>query len=186
VLPRALLFFSEWGGNLGVSNDWRIGEYISFATQFTLLFGLSFELPVVVMVFVKLGLLSYEMMSRTRSYAIHAIFVTAAVITPTPDAFTLMLMALPMLFLYEICIWLAWLDRRKNRIAEEQEAREREEHLAAEAPASEHQEIPGPKESHHAESGDDGWTDEYDQKDFHDFPDHPENPPDDASPPDKP
>ncbi|MFZ9941464.1 MAG: twin-arginine translocase subunit TatC, partial [Luteolibacter sp.] len=60
VLPRALEFFYEWSGNLGVSNDWRIGEYISFAMQFTLLFGLAFELPVVVMVFVKLGMLSYE------------------------------------------------------------------------------------------------------------------------------
>nr|MCU0751224.1 twin-arginine translocase subunit TatC [Akkermansiaceae bacterium] len=123
VLPRALLFFSGWSGSLGVSNDWRIGEYISFAAQFTLLFGLSFELPVVVMVFVKLGLLTYETMSRTRSYAIVGIFVAAAILTPTPDIFTLTLMALPMIVLYEICIWLAWFDRRKNRMQEEQEAR---------------------------------------------------------------
>lgn len=129
VLPRALEFFYEWSGSLGVSNDWRIGEYISFATQFTLLFGLAFELPVVVMVFVKLGLLSYETMSSTRSYAIVAIFIAAAVLTPTPDIMTLLLMALPMIVLYEICIWLAWFDRRNNRIEEEREAREREERL---------------------------------------------------------
>ena len=121
VLPKALLFFYEWSGNLGVSNEWRIGEYITFATQFTLLFGLSFELPVVVMVFVKLGLLTYDTMSRTRTYAILAIYIAAAVITPTPDIMTLNLMALPMLLLYEICIWLAWFDRKKAR---EQEARE--------------------------------------------------------------
>ncbi len=127
VLPRALAFFYDWSGSLGVSNDWRIGEYISFATQFTLLFGLSFELPVVVMVLVKLGLLTYETMARTRAYAVLAIFVTAAVLTPTPDAFTLTLMALPMIVLYELCIWLAWFDRRKNRLAEEQQAREQEE-----------------------------------------------------------
>lgn len=164
VLPRALLFFSEWSGSLGVSNDWRIGEYISFATQFTLLFGVAFELPVVVMVFVKLGLLTYETMSNTRSYAIVAIFVTAAVLTPTPDIATLLLMALPMIVLYEICIWLAWFDRRKNRMQEEQEAREREERLLlgsagaavtatavdpfAETP--DHEETPEP--------GDDGWS----------------------------
>jgi sec-independent protein translocase protein TatC len=81
VLPRALLFFYEWSGNLGVSNDWRIGEYISFATQFTLLFGLSFELPVVVMVFVKLGMLTTRP-CPARAYAVLAIFVTAAVLTP--------------------------------------------------------------------------------------------------------
>jgi sec-independent protein translocase protein TatC len=124
VLPKALLFFYEWSGNLGVSNEWRIGEYITFATQFTLLFGLSFELPVVVMVFVKLGLLTYDTMSRTRTYAILAIYIAAALITPTPDIMTLNLMALPMLLLYEICIWLAWFDRKKGR---EKEAREEEE-----------------------------------------------------------
>jgi sec-independent protein translocase protein TatC len=129
VLPRALEFFYEWSGSLGVSNDWRIGEYISFAMQFTLLFGLAFELPVVVMVFVKLGMLTYETMSSTRSYAIVAIFIAAAVLTPTPDVMTLLLMALPMIVLYEICIWLAWLDRRNNRLEEEREAREREERL---------------------------------------------------------
>lgn len=129
VLPRALVFFFEWGLTMGVSNDWRIGEYITFATQFTLLFGLSFELPVVVMVFVKLGLLGYESMSRTRPHAILAITVIAAIITPTPDAFTLLLMAGPMIVLYEICIWLAYFDGRKQRRAEEAEERERMERL---------------------------------------------------------
>ncbi|MGA0845081.1 MAG: twin-arginine translocase subunit TatC [Luteolibacter sp.] len=142
VLPRALDFFYQWSGNLGVSNDWRIGEYISFATQFSLLFGLSFELPVVVMVLVKLGLLSYETMSRSRSYAVLAIFVSAAILTPTPDAFTLTLMALPMLVLYEICIWLAWYDARKNRMRDEMEAREQEEdRLKNDTPPSNHSEF---------------------------------------------
>lgn len=186
VLPRALMFFYEWSGNLGVSNDWRIGEYISFATQFTLLFGLSFELPVVVMVFVKLGLLSYETMSRTRSYAIVAIFVTAAILTPTPDVFTLMLMAAPMIILYEICIWLAWFDRRKNRLLEEQEARLRAENpflpadtqaTAAEPDPDPWQDIHPQQDPHPAEAGDDGWTEESPQQEFHDPPDLPEIPP---------
>ena len=180
VLPRALLFFAEWSGNMGISNDWRIGEYISFATQFTLLFGASFELPVVVMVFVKLGLLSYETMSRTRSYAIVGIFVTAAVLTPTPDAMTLCLMAAPMIILYEICIWLAYFDSKKNRIKEEQEAREsmerqiaREEKMRAEAvtpdPAEDHSwHVEYHPTDHHAhEEGDDGWHDECPPKDPH-------------------
>ena len=131
VLPRALAFFQAWGDDLGVSNDWRIGDYISFATQFTLLFGLSFELPVVVMVLVKLGLLSYETMAKTRSHAVVAIFIAAAIITPTPDIPTMLLMAGPMVLLYEICIWLAWFDRRKNRMREEEEAREDEERRLA-------------------------------------------------------
>ncbi len=114
VLPRALVFFSTWDQGLGVESDWRIGWYIGFATQFTLLFGLSFELPVVVMALVKLGILDYETMRRTRSYAVLAIVVIAASITPTSDLITLSLMAIPMYLLYETCIWLAYLDSRKR------------------------------------------------------------------------
>ena len=125
VLPRALLFFYQWSDDMGIFNEWRIGEYISFATQFTLLFGVAFELPVVVMVLVKLGLLGYETMAKTRSYAIVAIFIIAAVLTPTPDVPTQCIMAAPMVVLYEICIWLAWFDRRKRRRLEEEEARQR-------------------------------------------------------------
>lgn len=165
VLPKALLFFYEWSTELGVSNDWRIGEYITFATRFTLLFGLSFELPVVVMVLVKLGMLTYDSMTRTRTYAIVAIYVTAAVITPTPDIMTLNLMALPMLILYEICIWLAWFDRKKSREAElreEQELKERrkewlirdEEHAAD---TKHHEDHPEDVDEH----GDHGWHDDY-------------------------
>lgn len=163
VLPRALLFFYEWSAGLGVSNDWRIGEYITFAMQFTLLFGLSFELPVVVMVLVKLGLLSYETMSRTRTYAVVAIYITAAVITPTPDIMTLNLMALPMILLYEICIWLAWFDRKKDReeeAREEAELRERRQQWLID------------HDNDHPESaeepGDDGWHDDYHHGDYYD------------------
>lgn len=161
VLPRALLFFYEWSGDLGVSNEWRIGEYITFATQFTLLFGLSFELPVVVMVLVKLGLLTYDTMARTRAYAIVAIFIAAAVITPTPDIMTLMLMALPMLALYEICIWLAWFDRKKElkkEADEEEELRKRTEEWMLGNDAHGKQED---AEGEVPEPGDDCWHDDY-------------------------
>ena len=181
VLPRALLFFFDWGAKLGVSNDWRIGEYITFATQFTLLFGLSFELPVVVMVFVKLGLLSYETMSRTRTYAIVAIYIAAAIITPTPDIMTLNLMALPMLFLYEICIWLAWFDRKKARqkeAMEEEELQKRRQEWLLNADEHEkmvdhdHPDIPGgDPEGNTSESGDHGWHDEYHHDEDHQWKD---------------
>ena len=192
VLPKALMFFYTWSGDMGISNDWRIGEYISFATQFTLLFGASFELPVVVMVFVKLGLLGYDTMSRTRSYAILAIFVAAAVLTPTPDIPTMLLMAMPMIILYEICIWLAYFDRKKTRILEEQEARERMERLLEkereqEARANDphhdawHDENP-PRDfddSKAATGDDDGWHEEYPQQDPHaDVPEVPHLPED--------
>ena len=121
VLPEVLIFFSEYGKGMGVSNDWRIGYYISFATTFVLIFGLAFELPVVVMTLVKIGLLSHSMMRETRSYAILAIFVIAALITPTPDMMTLSLLAVPMVILYEICIWLSYFHEKKVAKAEAEE-----------------------------------------------------------------
>lgn len=124
VLPKVLDFFYNYSQEMGVTNEWRIGYYISFATQFTLIFGLAFELPVVVMTMVKLGVLNYEIMRNTRSYAILAIVVIAALITPTPDVATLAFLAVPMILLYEMCIWLSFFHKRKQR---EQEILEREE-----------------------------------------------------------
>lgn len=134
VLPKVLDFFYNYSQDMGVTNEWRIGYYISFATQFTLIFGLSFELPVVVMTLVKLGILNYTIMRNTRSYAILAIVIIAALITPTPDAFTLLLLAGPMIILYEICIWLAFFHNRKQREAELAEEKEMESKMIA-APA---------------------------------------------------
>ena len=121
VLPRALDFFFTFGAGMGVENEWRIGYYASFVTQFTLIFGLAFELPVVVMTLVKLGLIGYQEMSNTRSYAIVGIAVIAAAITPTTDLLTLGMLAVPMYLLYEMCIILAYFDHRKQVKAEEHE-----------------------------------------------------------------
>ena len=115
VLPRVLEFFSTFSGEMGISNDWRIGEYISFATQFVLIFGVAFELPVVVMTLVVLGVMEYQIMAKSRAYAVIGILVIAAVITPTPDIMTLGLLAGPMYLLYELCIVLAWFVERKRR-----------------------------------------------------------------------
>ena len=125
VLPNVLTFFYEWGKSMGISNDWRIGYYISFATTFVLIFGLAFELPVVVMTLVKIGILNFSMMRETRLYAILAIFVIGAIITPTPDALTLSLLAVPMVILYEICIWLSYFHEKKMARLEAAEEKER-------------------------------------------------------------
>lgn len=169
VLPKALEFFYQYSLSLGVANEWRIGDYVSFATTFTLLFGVAFELPVVIMVIVKLGLLSYSTMKKTRNYAIVGIMVLAAVLTPTPDIITLSLMAIPMYILYEICIWLAWLQERKEKKAEEAEAKERMERLLRDY--EEHEDIRTAHNEEHADHGDDGWKAEEtpDHDPYHDY-----------------
>lgn len=136
VTPRALEFFKEFGDGLGMETDWRIGYYVGFVTQIVLLFGLCFELPVVVMALVKLELLSHTMMKNTRSYAIVAIYMVAALITPTVDILTLNLLAVPMLVLYEICIWLAYfMEKKSARLEAEEKLKRQKDHEAAMAAA---------------------------------------------------
>jgi Tat protein translocase TatC len=117
VLPRALDFFLVWNFDHGFDNTWMLGDYITFATRFILIFGISFELPVVVMALVKLDFLSYKLMKTTRKHAIIAIAIFSAVITPTQDVLTLLLLAGPLYVLYEICIWLSYFMEKKDREA---------------------------------------------------------------------
>ena len=84
-----------------------IGQYVDFCSKFMLSFGIVFELPLVILVLSKLGIVSHQFLSRNRKYAILIAFIVAAVLTPTPDMFNQTLMALPILVLYEIGILLA-------------------------------------------------------------------------------
>ena len=136
VIPRALVFFDTFNSGVGIDTDLRFKYTVSFVTMLCLVFGLCFELPVVVLTLVKLGLLDSKMMRATRSYAIVAMFVLAAVITPTPDIFTMSLLAGPMVILYEICIWMAWFMERKEAKREAEE-KERERKLLIEQIRSE-------------------------------------------------
>lgn len=128
VIPRALEFFQEFNRGVDISTELRFKYTVSFVTMLSLVFGLCFELPVVVMSLVKLDLLNSKMMRSTRSYAIVAMFILAAVITPTPDIFTMSLLAGPMVLLYELCIWMAWWLERKTA---KREAFEKEEQRLA-------------------------------------------------------
>lgn len=117
VLPRAIQFFHNFSTDLGLGIMWTLGEYITFSTRFILIFGISFELPVVVMALVKLDFLTYKVMKTTRKHALIAIAVFSAIVTPTQDVLTLLLLAGPLYVLYEICIWLAYFIEKKERAA---------------------------------------------------------------------
>ena len=118
LLPKTILFFFRDTESLGWAPTWTVQQYYSFVTRFTIGFGLTFELPVVVLALVRFGLMTYAFMARTRPYAIVLIFIVATIITPTPDILTLIAMSLPMCLLYESCIWIAWMvERRRARSA---------------------------------------------------------------------
>lgn len=114
VLPRVLAFFFEYSWSMGIANDWRIGYYLTFASKLIFVFGLIFELPVVVIPLIKLEILTYTRMRRTRPYAIVGCFAAALFLAPAPDPGTMFIMALPLYFLYELCILIAWRDARRR------------------------------------------------------------------------
>ncbi len=113
ILPYAVTFLL--GGFLeGVSNTLTIAEYINDVTMYLGIFGLLFELPITMFLLSKIGILNPKLLSSMRRYAIFAIFVASAIITPTTDLVNMMLMAGPLVVLYEIGIILSGIAVRQN------------------------------------------------------------------------
>jgi sec-independent protein translocase protein TatC len=90
-------------------------EYLSFSIKFLLVFGLVFEFPVVLVLLAKIGVIDARTLSRHRKYAILLIFVFAAVMTP-PDLISQVLMALPLMGLYELSILLSRIFGKKKAV----------------------------------------------------------------------
>ena len=89
-------------------------EYLSFSIKFLLAFGLVFEFPVVLVLLSRIGVIDAKMLGRQRKYAILLIFVFAAVMTP-PDIVSQVLMALPLMGLYELSILLSKIFGKKSK-----------------------------------------------------------------------
>ena len=104
---------------------YQYGKYINFITRLVLVFGLAFQLPVVVTILVKLQLLTARVMRTTRPMAWIVMLILSAVFTP-PDIMTLGLLAGPLIILYEICIWIAWFIESQREKANRTEEDERQ------------------------------------------------------------
>lgn len=90
-------------------------KYISFVISLILGCGLVFQMPVLSFILTKAGALNSRILRDKYKYAILVIFIVAAVITPTADAFNMLILAMPMLLLYEISVWISFLARAKPK-----------------------------------------------------------------------
>jgi sec-independent protein translocase protein TatC len=97
-----------------------ISRYVDFAGMMLLAFGLVFQLPVVVFFLTRLGIVKPSFLSKHRKVAIIALLVIAAVLTP-PDIFTQLLMAVPLLALYELSLLVSRLAARQRRLSTERD-----------------------------------------------------------------
>ncbi len=103
VTPFAIQFLLSYS-RPGLTPMISVGSYIDFLLKFTLAFGVVFELPLVITLASRMGLVTPQMLARNRKYAILINFIVAAVLTPTPDIFNQCLMAGPLILLYEVGI----------------------------------------------------------------------------------
>jgi sec-independent protein translocase protein TatC len=128
VLPPAFEFFVSFN-NQYLHAMISFSDYLSFLVTFLLGFGISFQLPILIFFLAKLGIVTDKLLSKNRKYAILIIFVVAAVLTPSPDALSQILMAIPLMFLYEVSIFVAKFAARKKEVPEpnEDDHEEREE-----------------------------------------------------------
>jgi sec-independent protein translocase protein TatC len=133
VAPIAITFLSTYSVSDQVANTTTLSSLVNSMTMFTLPMGLVFELPVVMYFLAKIGLITYEFLSKYRRHAIVVIAVVAAVITP-PDAITMMMVGIPLYILFEASmIVVKRIDKEKKLKEAKEEAEAVEAAIAAAA-----------------------------------------------------
>jgi sec-independent protein translocase protein TatC len=106
IFPLTVRFLGTYQVSTDIDNMLTLQSYIDTLISMCLVIGLVFELPVVCSILGKMGLVSGGLMRNYRRHAVVAILVVAAIITPTTDIFTLLIVSLPIWLLYEVSIWL--------------------------------------------------------------------------------
>lgn len=104
ILPLVVQFFVSFGMDRDVTPQLAVGTYVDFNVKFLLIFGFAFELPLVLTLLSRIGVVSPVLLSRYRKHAVMAALILSAIVTPDATLFTMLLMAVPLMVLYEIGI----------------------------------------------------------------------------------
>ena len=118
VLPNGIGFLMSYEGSslkAMISTD----RFVQFCITMIFAFGASFELPMILLVLGKLGIVKAKMLTRSRRYAVLIIVIAASVVTPTPDIYNMSLLAVPLYILYEVGILLLKMGERKASVRAE-------------------------------------------------------------------
>ena len=122
VFPTVFKFMAHYNAPLGAEMLTDIDKYLSFAMTTFLAFGITFEVPVVVVVLVRMGVVPLAKLREIRPYVIVGAFVIAAVVTP-PDILSQLLLAVPMCLLYELGLFIARFYEKDKQAANLDEAK---------------------------------------------------------------
>jgi len=105
VLPVGINFLVTYGSE-HLQPMIGLAKYLSFSVGLTFAFGVVFELPLIMLILGRAGLIGYRGLAKNRKYALLINSILSALLTPTPDAYTMLLMMVPIQVLYELSIWL--------------------------------------------------------------------------------
>ncbi|MFO1519319.1 MAG: twin-arginine translocase subunit TatC [bacterium] len=117
VFPTGFKFVVEILSDTSIIFMPKMNDYFSFSTKFLLAFGVTFELPILMLLLARVGLIEYKHIHKFRKFAIILIFVIAGILTPGPDILSQFLMALPLLVLYELGGLFAYLFGKKKEVS---------------------------------------------------------------------
>lgn len=113
VFPTIFRVMAHYNAPLGAAMNTDIDNYLSFVMTMFIAFGVTFEVPVVVVLLVRIGLVSVEALRTSRPYVVVGAFIVSAVVTP-PDVLSQLILALPLILLYEVGLIVARLGLRKR------------------------------------------------------------------------
>ncbi len=114
ISPLSINFLANYQVSQAIQNQITIDSYLSTVATLSLGTGIVFELPVLIFILSKLGLMTPHLMRSTRRYAIVIILIIAAIVTPTPDALTMLTVSFPLFILYELSIFVSSMVEKKN------------------------------------------------------------------------
>jgi sec-independent protein translocase protein TatC len=105
ILPLVINFFVTFGMDRAITPELAVGTYVDFNVKFLLAFGFAFEIPLVISLLARAGIIQAPVLIQFRKHAAMIALILSAVITPDATMFTMLLMAVPLIILYEIGIW---------------------------------------------------------------------------------
>jgi len=116
ICPLSINFLTNFTVSPDIQNTFTIDSYLSSVMTLTLGSGVIFQLPVIIFILSKMGIMTPAFMRASRRYSIVIILIIAAVVTPTADPYTMMIVALPLFLLYEVSIYIsANIERKKKK-----------------------------------------------------------------------